>query len=66
MVHANIFFTQGSVTVEFDNEHSLVKWLGYLKEHGIATVKRANTDKTVIVFRDNIAYIEHEGSAKAF
>lgn len=64
MVQANIHFTQGSVTVEFEGEYAFVKWLGYLKEHGFATVKRANGDASVIVFRDNITYIEHEGEPK--
>lgn len=64
MVQANIHFTQGSVMVEFEGEYAFVKWLGYLKEHGFATVKRANNDGSVIVFRDNITFIEHEGEAK--
>ncbi|MOA24619.1 hypothetical protein D3C78_1453060 [compost metagenome] len=64
MVQANIHFTQDSVTVEFEGEYAFVKWLGYLKEHGFATVKRANGDASVIVFRDNITYIEHEGEPK--
>jgi hypothetical protein len=66
MVQAKIHFTQGTVTVEFENEYAFVKWLGYLKEHGLATVKQANSDRNVIVFRENIAYIETESEAKEF
>jgi hypothetical protein len=37
-----------------------------LKEHGLATVKQADSERNVIVFRDNIAYIETESEAKEF
>ena len=66
MVQAKIHFTQGSVDVEFENEYAFVKWLGYLKEHNLATVKQANSDRNVIVFRENIAYIETTSEAKEF
>ena len=66
MYEAFIHFPQDKVHVEFESEDAFVKWLGYLKEHGFATVKRANDDGSVIVFRDNITFIEHEGEAKEF
>ena len=66
MLQAKINFTQGNVQVEFESEYAFVKWLGYLKEHGLATVKMANSPRSAIVFRDNISYIESEGEAKEF
>ncbi|MNS08174.1 hypothetical protein D3C72_396320 [compost metagenome] len=66
MVQANIHFNQGHVTVEFESEYAFVKWLGYLKEHGLATAKQANADRNMIIFRNNITFIETEGEAKEF
>jgi hypothetical protein len=63
MVQASIHFPNDRVTVEFESEFAFVKWLGYLKEHGLATVKLAGTTRSVIVFRDNLTYIEAEGDA---
>lgn len=63
MVQATIHFASDKVTVEFESEYAFVKWLGYLKEHGLATVKLAGSSKSVIVFRDSISYIEAEGDA---
>ncbi len=65
MVKAGIHFNASDkVTVEFDSEYAFVKWLGYLKEHGLASVKLASSDRSVIVFRDSISYIEPEGDVK--
>jgi hypothetical protein len=64
MVQASIHFPNDRVTVEFESEFAFVKWLGYLKEHGLATVKLAGTNRSVIVFRDNLTYIEAEGDVK--
>jgi hypothetical protein len=63
MVQASIHFPNDRVTVEFESEFAFVKWLGYLKEHGLATVKLAGTTRSVIIFRDNLTYIEAEGDA---
>ena len=64
MVQATIHFPNDKVTVEFESEYAFVKWLGYLKEHGIATVKLGGgAAKSVIVFRDNISFIEADGDA---
>jgi hypothetical protein len=63
MVQASIHFPNDRVTVEFESEYAFVKWLGYLKEHGLATVKLAGTSRSVIIFRDNLTYIEAEGDA---
>ncbi len=63
MVQATIHFPNDKVTVEFESEYAFVKWLGYLKEHGIATVKVGGGAKSVIVFRDSISYIEADGDA---
>jgi hypothetical protein len=60
MIRANIHFPQQHITVVFDSEYAFVKWLGYLKEHGIATAKLAEAGKSVIVFREQIAYIESQ------
>lgn len=60
MVQASIHFPQDRIEVEFENEYAFVKWLGYLKEHGVATVKLLGGAKSVIVFRTNISYIETE------
>jgi hypothetical protein len=64
MVQATIHFPSDQVTVEFESEYEFVKWLGYLKEHGLATVKLAGHAKSVIVFRVNISYIEADGDAQ--
>ena len=66
MLQAKINFSQGSVQVEFESEYAFVKWLGYLKEHGLATVKASGSPRSIIVFRDNISYIESEGEANEF
>lgn len=63
MVQASIHFPNDRVTVEYESETAFMKWLGYLKEHGLATVKLAGTNRSVIVFRDNLTYIEAEADA---
>lgn len=63
MVTATIHFPNDKVTVEFESEFAFVKWLGYLKEHGLATVKLSGSSKSVIVFRDNITFVEADGDA---
>ncbi len=63
MVQAIIHFPQNKVTVEFESEFAFVKWLDYLKQHGIATVKLGGASKSVIVFRDNISFIESDVDA---
>ena len=63
MVNATIHFPNDKVTVEFESEYAFVKWLGYLKEHGLATVKLAGSTKSVIVFRDSITYVEADADA---
>ena len=65
MVQIRIHFNQDQVAVEFESDFAFTKWLGYLKEHGLATVKMAGQDRSVIVFRDSITYIETEGDARA-
>lgn len=60
-MQASIHFTQEQIQVSFESDYAFVKWLGYLKEHGLATVKLADGQKSVIVFRDQIAYIAPEG-----
>ena len=62
MVRANIHFPQERIEVTFESEYAFVKWLGYLKEHGIATAKLADGGRSVIVFRDQIAYIASQES----
>jgi hypothetical protein len=64
MVKAYIHFPQDKIQVEFESEYAFVKWLGYLKEHELATVKLAGGERQVIVFKTNITYIETEGDAK--
>ena len=63
MVQATIHFPNDKVTVEFESEYAFVKWLGYVKEHGLATVNLAGSTKSVIVFRDGITYIEADVDA---
>lgn len=58
MVRANIHFSQETIDVSFESEYAFVKWLGYLKEHGIATAKLAEAGRSVIVFREQINFIE--------
>jgi hypothetical protein len=58
MVHASIHFPNDQIEVEFENENAFVKWLGYLKDHGLASVKLTGSAKSVIVFRTNVSYIE--------
>ena len=60
MIRAHIHFPQAAIDVSFESEYAFVKWLGYLKEHGLATAKLAADGKSVIVFRDQIAYIESQ------
>ncbi|MEB3198677.1 MAG: hypothetical protein VKP62_15885 [Candidatus Sericytochromatia bacterium] len=57
MVRATIHFAQAQLSVSFDSEYAFVKWLGYLKEHGLATAKLADQDQSVIIFRDQVHYI---------
>ncbi len=58
MVRANIHFPHEQIAVGFESEYAFVKWLGYLKEHGIATAKLAESGRSVIVFREQITFIE--------
>jgi hypothetical protein len=58
MIRAHIHFPQNSLEVSFESEYAFVKWLGYLKEHGLATAKLAEAGRSVIVFRDQITYLE--------
>lgn len=58
MIRAHIHFPQSSLEVTFESEYAFVKWLGYLKEHGLATAKLAENERAVIVFRDQITYLE--------
>lgn len=66
MYEAYIHFPQDKVHVEFETEDAFVKWLGYLKEHGLATVKVAGSPRSVYVFKTHITYIETEGSPRSF
>lgn len=58
MVRANIHFPQEKIAVGFESEYAFVKWLGYLKEHGIASAKLAEGGRSVIIFREQITFIE--------
>jgi|GEM_PF-5563917 hypothetical protein len=60
MLEATIHFSQERLRVEFESDYSYVKWLGYLKEHGNASVKLAGSHRSVMVFRDHIQYIAPE------
>ena len=60
MIRTDIHFAQTHLAVGFESEYAFVKWLGYLKEHGLATAKLADSGRSVIVFRDQIAYIESQ------
>lgn len=62
MVQARIHFASEAITAEFESDFAFTKWLGYLKEHGLATVKLAGAERQVIVFSHNITYIETEGN----
>lgn len=46
-----------TLVAEFEGDYALVKWLGYLKEHGLANVQLVGS-RSAILFRDAIAYIE--------
>lgn len=63
MFYATIRYPQDQVRVQFDSEHAFIKWLDYLKQHGLASVKMADTDRSVIVFKTNITYIDTDGGA---
>jgi hypothetical protein len=66
MVRANIHFPQSHIAVSFESEYAFVKWLGYLKEHGLATARLLDGNRSVIVFRDQVAWIEsHDGDIPA-
>lgn len=65
MINVTIHFTQDKVRVRFDSDYAFTKWLGYLKEHGLATVKLAESERDVLIFRDNITYVELEGEPRA-
>lgn len=59
---ATIHFSAERIVVAFESEYSFVKWLGYLKDHGLASAKLADSDRSVIVFRDQVSYIESSGA----
>lgn len=61
MVHVTIHFISDKVRVRFESDYAFTKWLGYLKEHGLATVKLADGERDVLIFRGNITYVELEG-----
>ena len=60
MIRAHIHFPQTSIEVAFESEYAFVKWLGYLKEHSLATAKLYEGGRSVIVFRDQITYLESQ------
>ena len=57
-VRANIHFPSEKIAVGFESEYAFVKWLGYLKEHGLATAKLADSERSVIIFKEQITFIE--------
>lgn len=59
---ATIHFSAERIVVSFESEYAFVKWLGYLKDHGLASAKLADSDRSVIVFRDQVSYIESSGT----
>ena len=61
-MRAVIHFSAEQISVGFESEYAFVKWLGYLKDHGLASAKLADSDRSVIVFRDQVAYIESSGA----
>lgn len=58
MLRTTFHFGGETLLAAFESEHAFVKWLGYLKEHGLASVKLAEGGKQVIVFRDRLTFIE--------
>lgn len=64
MYEAYIHFPQDKVHVEFESEDAFVKWLGYLKEHGMATARIAGSPRSLYIFKTHITYIETDTSAK--
>ena len=64
MVRANIHFPQEKIAVGFESEYAFVKWLGYLKEHGMATARIAGSPRSLYIFKTHITYIETDTSAK--
>jgi 4-alpha-glucanotransferase len=56
-MRATIHFSGEQIVVSFESEYAFVKWLGYLKDHGLASVKLAESDRSVIIFRDQVTYI---------
>jgi len=63
-IQATLHFVREDVKVTFESEYAFVNWLRYLKEHGQANTRRADDGRTIIVFRDHVAFIAVEGEVK--
>lgn len=66
MFHATLHVGSAALPVEFESDYAFTKWLGYLKDHGLATARLAGGSKNVIVFKESLGYIELDAEASGF